>query len=353
MSEVGSGVLSATQVDALLAPFLDGRPLLIAVSGGPDSTALLLMAAEWAVRRGARVAAATVDHGLRPESASEALAVAALAARLGVPHAILLWEGAKPRTRVQERARETRYRLLVDHARKIGAAAIATAHHADDQAETVLFRLIRGSGVGGLAAMEATSARDGVTIARPLLSVAKRDLVAYCRARGAGFADDPSNHDRLFARPRLRALLGILGEEGLTVEGLGRLARRAAEAEEALERRTTEVEAKLGAAGPIDANILFAEPIAIVQRALVRRIAAAGGRDKNRIGLEKIEALALRLRDAVENRRALAANVGGALIRLSAKGTLSVAPEPARRRPTVSDGREAADERRKTSRSNL
>jgi tRNA(Ile)-lysidine synthase len=322
--------LSDARVDALFAP-LAGRAVLLAVSGGPDSTALLLMAAKWGARRGGRIVAATVDHGLRPASAAEAETVAALAAKLGVPHEIRVWTGAKPSTRVQERAREARYRLLVQHARAIGADAIATAHHADDQAETVLFRLIRGSGVAGLAGMEAISEREGVTVARPLLGVTKSELVSFCRSRGAAFAEDPSNADPRFARSRLRVLIERLGEEGLTAEGLVRLARRAAEADEALRRMTAEVEARLGADGPIDARALFAEPIAIVQRILARRIAKAGGRDESRIGLEKIEMIALRVGDATANRRALAANVGGALIRLSAKGKLTFAPEPPRR----------------------
>ncbi len=289
------------------------------------------MAAEWASRRSVPVAAATVDHGLRPESAAEADAVSMLAAKFGVPHKTLVWTGAKPSTRVQERAREARYRLLVGHARAIGSDTIATAHHADDQAETVLLRLLRGSGVAGLAGMEAMSQRDGVTIARPLLGLAKSDLVAICSSRGVVFADDPSNTDPRFARPRLRALFERLGDEGLRVNSLVRLARRAAEADEALEKWTGDVEARLGG-GPIDdARALFAEPIAIVQRVLARRIARVGGRDESRIGLEKIERLALRLGDATANGRALSVNVGGALIRLSAKGRLSFAPEPARR----------------------
>ena len=327
-----AGPLTAAQIDALFQPLLDTKTLLIAVSGGPDSTALLVMAAEWAARRGARIAAATVDHRLRPASAAEAEAVATLSAKLGVPHKTLAWTDAKPSTRVQERAREARYRLLIGHAHAIGADAIATAHHADDQAETVLFRLMRGSGVAGLSGMEAMSRRDRVTIARPLLGVAKRDLVAFCRSRGLAFADDPSNANPRFARPRLRALLDRLGEEGLNAEGLVRLARRAAEANEALERMTADVEARLGADGEIDARDLFAEPIAIIHRTLARRIGKAGGRDESRIGLEKIEALALRLREALADGRVLGANVGGALVRLSAKGGLSFAPEPARRR---------------------
>ena len=324
-------VLSAADVDLLLAPLGRAKRLLIAVSGGPDSTALLLMAAEWAGRRGKiRVEAATVDHGLRPESAEEAKSVAALCRRLGVAHRTLVWKGAKPTTRVQERAREARYRLLVDCARAIRADALVTAHHADDQAETVLFRLLHGSGVSGLRGIDALSARDGVTLARPLIGVKKRDLVAFVQARRTPFVDDPSNADPRYARTRLRALIARLSEEGLDAEALDRLARRAGETEAALARLTTLVEARLGGEGPIDARALYSEPIAIVQRILGSRIAATGGRDPSRLGLEKIEALASALRDALKERRALNANVGGTLVRLTAKGALRFAPEPAR-----------------------
>jgi len=324
--------LSTVQIDALFEPLGQARTLLVAVSGGPDSTALLLMAAEWARRRRrTRIEAATVDHGLRPESAEEAKEVGALCDRLGVAHRILQWRGAKPGSRLQERAREARYRLLLDHAKAIGADALLTAHHADDQAETVLFRLLRGSGLAGLRGMELTTAREGMTIARPLIGLKKRDLVAFAQARGAPFVDDPSNADPRFARTRLRALLAHLGEEGLGAEALDRLARRAGETEQALAHLTAEVEARLGSEGTIDARALYGAPIAIVQRILNLRIAAAGGRDPSRIGLEKIEALALSLREALRERRAYAANVGGALVRLTVKGRLSFAPEPARK----------------------
>jgi tRNA(Ile)-lysidine synthase len=324
--------LSSTDIDALFAPFGDAKALLIAVSGGPDSTALLLMAAEWAKRRGkTRIEAATVDHGLRPESANEATAVGEICARLGVDHRVLKWKGAKPTSRLQERAREARYRLLIDHAKAIGGEVLMTAHHADDQAETVLFRLLRGSGVAGLRGMDVISMRDGMTIARPLLGLKKRDLIAFAEARGAPFIDDPSNADPRFARTRLRALLVRLGEEGLDAQALDRLARRARETEEALARLTTEIEARIGLEGALDARALFAAPIAIAQRILTRRIAETGGRDASRIGLEKVETLATDLRDALEERRAYGANVGGAIVRLTAKGRLSFAPEPPRR----------------------
>ena len=289
------------------------------------------MAAEWSKRRGrTRIEAATVDHGLRAESADEAKAVAALCARLRVGHRVLQWKGVKPASRLQERAREARYRLLVDHAKAIGADALMTAHHADDQAETVLFRLLRGSGVAGLRGMDLMTARDGMTIARPLISLKKRDLIAFAHARGAPFVDDPSNTDPRFARTRLRSLLVRMGEEGLDAEALDRLARRARETEEALAHLTAEVEARIGSEGVLDARALFAAPIVIAHRILARRIAETGGRDISRIGLEKIETLALCLRDALKERRAYGATLGGALVRLTAKGRLTFAPEPPR-----------------------
>jgi tRNA(Ile)-lysidine synthase len=318
------------RIDALLAPLASAGPTLIAVSGGPDSTALLVMAAEWSMRARTRVFAATVDHRLRPESSAEAAGVAALSARLGVPHATLEWTGAKPSTRLQERAREARYRLLAAHAEAVGATTIATAHHLDDQGETVLFRLLRGSGVAGLAGMAATATLGDVTLVRPLLGVAKAELVAFCRARGATFVEDPSNTDPAYARTRLRALMGHLAGEGLDAHGLARLARRAGEADAALQRMTDDVEARLGG-DPIDARDLAAEPIAVVQRVLQRRIAAVGGRDESRIGLEKVEALAAELCRAAVHGGALTANVGGTLLRLTTRGRLEFVREPARR----------------------
>ncbi len=165
------------------------------MSGGPDSTALLWLAARWRARRkhGPTLIAVTVDHGLRPESAREARAVKRLAAKLDVAHRTVRWSGKKPETGIQQAAREARYRLLADAARKAGARHILTAHTLDDQAETVLFRLARGSGIAGLRGM------------------ARRALLAPPREggerRGGAFAT-PTR--RLARRPPLQGEVSLL-----------------------------------------------------------------------------------------------------------------------------------------------
>src|ERR1700678_708101 len=269
--------LTPEAIDVILAPLAEAAALLLTVSGGPDSTALLVMAASWARRRGGpRIAAATVDHGLRAEGADEARAVADLCRKLGVPHQTLIWRGEKPRTRLQERARDARYALLADHARAIDAEIVVTAHHLDDQAETVLFRLLRGSGLSGLAGIAARTTRDGLNLARPLLGLAKADLVAYCEEEGVSFVRDPANEDPRYARTRMRALMAMmLAAEGLDALALARLARRAAQVEDALARETAAAEARLRfvETGACEAATLFAEPTEIVQRLMTATIA--------------------------------------------------------------------------------
>ena len=194
-------------------------PLLIAVSGGPDSVALLLLARQVL---GARCVAATVDHGLRPEAAGEAAWVARLCSTLGVPHAVLT--GRLPerdgRTRnVSARARALRYALLRTHAEGIGAAAIATAHHADDQVETLVMRLNRGAGLAGMAGVRARS--DGIV--RPLLAWRRAELAAVVATCGIVPVDDPSNRDARFDRARLRSAIGDAA--WIEAEGWSRSAR--------------------------------------------------------------------------------------------------------------------------------
>lgn len=172
------------------------------MSGGPDSLALLMLAA--AACEG-RVAAATVDHGLRPESASEAAFVGAVCERIGVPHAVLPVSVPAGGEGLQGEARRARYRALEEWAQANGIATLLTAHHADDQAETLLMRLARGSGLSGLAGVRAMRAMGPVKLARPLLGWRRAELVAI--ARDLGPVDDPSNRDARFDRVRMRALL--------------------------------------------------------------------------------------------------------------------------------------------------
>ncbi len=230
------------------------RPLL-AVSGGPDSLALLLMMAEL---RPGRLAAATVDHGLRPEAAAEAAMVAALCATRNVPHAIvrparslhplaalegqqfvvggrvdtLMLPDGSP-SGLQARARETRYDALIAHAHADGCDVVFTAHHLDDQAETFLMRASRGSGVGGLAGVRRSTTWRGFPVYRPLLDWERRQLADVLRAADATAVDDPSNGDPAYDRTRYRALLA--SSPDLKAAGLARSAAALADASEALD----------------------------------------------------------------------------------------------------------------------
>lgn len=205
----------------------------LAVSGGPDSCALLVLAAAcWPDR----VCAATVDHGLRPEAVREAEAVAGLCARLSVPHAILpIALGAGPS--IQARARAGRYAALARWARAAGAGVLATAHHADDQAETMVMRLNRGAGVRGLAGMRPLAGVPGdplLPLARPLLGWRRAELAAVVRQAGIEPADDPSNRDSRFERVRVRQGLDGTGD-WLDPAGLATSAGHLADADAALE----------------------------------------------------------------------------------------------------------------------
>src|SRR3989475_9806863 len=204
--------ISAQQAKDLFAHWKAAPALVLAVSGGPDSLALMWLAARWrrALSRGPQLLAVTIDHGLRPEAAREARDVKRLARILDLPHRTMRWSGAKPKTGLPAAARMARYRLLMKAAQASGATHIFTAHTRDDQAETLLMRMLRGSGIAGLAAMARESERDGLWLARPLLDVPKSRLIATLGKAGINFADDPTNRDTAFTRPRLRALLPTL-----------------------------------------------------------------------------------------------------------------------------------------------
>jgi tRNA(Ile)-lysidine synthase len=318
--------LSAADARALFADLADYPALILAVSGGPDSTALLLLAARWrtALKRGPKLVAVTVDHGLRKEAATEALAVKRLARSLKVEHRTLRWRGRKPSTGLQQAARHERYRLLAEAARKSGARHVLTAHTLDDQAETVLMRLARGSGVSGLGAMTRLSPVPGshdIALVRPMLELRKAQLVATLCKAGVTFADDPSNRDPRFTRARLRAAMAGLEREGLKPERLALLARRVQRAEAALE---AVVDAAAGAliqgAWPEIGAVAFPLapltrlPAEVVLRLVGRAIAWTG--DEGSVELGKLESLCAGLSAS------LAASSGSARFRRTLAGAV-------------------------------
>ena len=207
---------------AAAGPFGPAPRVAVAVSGGADSMALLLLAKDWAP--GARIAALTVDHGLRAGSAAEAAQVAAWCASRRIPHCVLAWTGRKPSSGIQEASRDARYGLLAQWCRDRGFPHLLVGHHLEDQAETFLIRMQRGSGADGLAAMPSTTARDGVRIVRPLLGVASARLTAFLRAAGQPWIEDPSNEDPRFARVEARTRLADLRAAGMPAEAVGRAA---------------------------------------------------------------------------------------------------------------------------------
>ncbi|MGX5736593.1 tRNA lysidine(34) synthetase TilS [Bosea thiooxidans] len=340
LPEQGFPPVSVSEAGALFEGLSDEPALLVAVSGGPDSVALLALLAEWAGAPGRpKLHAATVDHGLRAESAAEAAAVAALCERLGVAHATLRWEGVKPATGLQAQARSARYALLAREAARLGGATLVTAHTLEDQAETLLMRLAHGSGPSGLIGMRARTAKEGVALARPLLAVPKARLVATAEARGLPFFRDPSNADQRFERVRWRETMPLLAELGLTTERLGRLAQRMARLDTAAARRAAEVfsSAKLAenASGEglnLRFDTLAAEPEEIVLRVLGLALDAVAPQGESYARLERLEDCAEALLAARRAGFALRRTLSGCIVSLGGDGVLALKPEGQRRR---------------------
>ncbi len=342
-------LIGPAELTRLFAP-LAGRRALLAVSGGPDSVALMRLAALWLEQGGAdggaQIFVATVDHGLRAESRAEAEAVGRWASALGLPHEILLWQGAKPQSRIQERARAARYALLRAHARSLGADYLLTAHHADDQAETILFRLLRGSGIAGLAGMQSETKQAGIMLYRPLLNISKKALVAYCEACAQPYIRDPSNENSAFARTRLRALLPLLEEAGLDAAGWARLGRRARRAEQALAAQAEQAGTKLEKIPVNDGFHIAAAslrhlPAEILLRVIAAEIAALGSGRPPR--LERLESLAQDLYAALRTGAHWHRTLGGVGFSLRADGLLTLQREKPRRRGRESAAAKASD----------
>jgi tRNA(Ile)-lysidine synthase len=340
---------------------------VLAVSGGPDSTALMLLAARWRKRhrRGPALTAVTVDHGLRPEARREAAAVKRLAARLGIVHRTLRWTGAKPSTGLQRKARDARYRLIAAAADRAKATCVLTAHTLDDQAETVLIRMTRGSGLTGLAGMARVrpllspaftdgagfgqgAAGASVFLVRPFLDIAKSRLIATLRAAKIAGADDPSNRDPRFTRARLRVLMPALAGEGLDARRFALLAQRVRRAEAAIEFAVAAAAAALSAGpwsarGPIvlDAEGFSGLPAEVALRLLGRAIARVG--DEGPVQLGKLESLTVALAAAAARPVRLRRTLAGAVVTLD-RGRLTIERAPARRNrvDSTTPGRSAA-----------
>jgi tRNA(Ile)-lysidine synthase len=350
MPDDDHSAISAQDAKRLFADWKGAPAVVLAVSGGPDSIALMWLAARWRrnLARGPRLIAVTVDHGLRAEAAREARDVKRLARTLDLPHRTVRWIGAKPKTGLPAAARAARYRLLAQAARTSGATHILTAHTRDDQAETLLMRMLRGSGIAGLAAMARQSERDGVLLARPFLHISKSQIVATLKKAKIGFADDPTNRDMNFTRPRLRALMPVLAAEGGDTRNLARLALRLARANAAVEVLADGAERYLAlrdgeaSRSRLDASTFkifdfkafAAIPEEVRVRLLQRAIDRFGHEGPSELG--KVEALLSALDQAGARKTGVAGpklkqTLAGALISL-VDGQIRIEPAPPRRR---------------------
>ncbi|WP_052715863.1 tRNA lysidine(34) synthetase TilS [Devosia chinhatensis] len=319
----------------LFAPASGHKVIGLAVSGGPDSLALMLLAQRWAtgLQDPPQLIVYSLDHGLRAEAAAEVAMVIAAAKSLGLEARALAWAGEKPQSGIQEAARIARYRLIGEAMRADRATLLLTAHHRADQAETVLMRLAHGSGVEGLRAMAPLTQVKGVPILRPLLDVEPASLAALLPGAGLTPAQDPSNHDMGYERVRWRRLLPTLAEEGLDSATLARFATRMAEADMALSQMADAAFEEwvrldgFGAASMPSAALLGLSP-AIGRRVLGRVLNIVGGRQKPR-ALGQVE----RLYDQIaETGLPRAATLMGAVIRIKGEA-LSISREPGRALP--------------------
>lgn len=277
--------LTAREFAAFMAgfgPFEPNPQLAVALSGGADSLALTVLLKGWLDNHGGSLLALTVDHGLRRGSAAEAAEVAALMRRLGIAHKILRWQGEKPAASRQAAARDARYGLLSRTCETRGVLHLCLAHHLEDQAETFLLRLGRGSGLDGLSAMAPVTETASLRLLRPLLTVPKDRLIDCLEARKLAWIEDPSNLDMGYARARLRHLLPEMAREGLTPGRLSAAARHLGRARTALEVDVATVLAR--AARPDPAGFVEIAPATLAEaprevslRALARCLMTVGG----------------------------------------------------------------------------
>ncbi len=245
--------------------------------------ALTWLAKAWQLESGCHLTALTVDHRLRSGSDREAHLVAEWMADWGLPHQILRWDGEKPVAGIQEAARHARYKLLTDWCRVNSADALLVAHTREDQAETFLLRLLRGSGADGLAGMRAASMVNGFPLLRPLLGVAKRDLKDELRDVGQDWIEDPSNQDERFTRVRVRRWAPKLSGLGLDADRLCRLAANFGALRSSFEDVTRHAVGALvtfdpGGWAELPQDVLCRAPDVLARRILVSLLRSVGGK---------------------------------------------------------------------------
>ena len=308
---------------------LAGRKgLLLAVSGGRDSTALMVLASRWKAdnKPPCAMMVATVDHGLRPEAEAETRLVAENAQSLGLDCRILKTTinrddgGPDHIGNIQARARQARYRCLADTAIECGFDTIVTAHHREDQAETFLLRLARGSGVYGLGAMQDFSRlfgveHDDIALARPLLTVGRADLESLVDDCGLSWVDDPSNEDMAFARVRIRSVTPVLAETGLTADRLAETAARLQRAGEALDHyASAHLKSNVAfddfGSAVVDIDPFLDAPAETALRALGRLLQAVGGSEYTP-RMDRLEGLMSALREALRNSASMRRTLNG------------------------------------------
>ncbi|MEM8578023.1 MAG: tRNA lysidine(34) synthetase TilS [Pseudomonadota bacterium] len=269
---------------AHLSAALGPRPparLGVAVSGGGDSVGLLCALDAWAQDQPTELSVISIDHGLRPAARDELRFVRDLCARLGVDHHIEYWSNWDGAGNLQSAARAARFALIADWAAGNEIDHVALGHTANDQAETLLMRLARGSGVDGLSGMAPQRRQNGVTWLRPLLGVLRRDLRAFLRARGETWSEDPSNEDTAFERVRMRDAMPLLEPLGLTAEGLAQVAANMQMARAALDVQTHAAGREIAVVDVGAVRVSYpgfaALPAEIARRLVVRAIMWLGG----------------------------------------------------------------------------
>jgi tRNA(Ile)-lysidine synthase len=316
--------------EAIFAPLAEFRRIGLAVSGGPDSLALLLLAAEFANQHAAheRFVVYSVDHGLRPEAAGEVAYVTETARKLGFAARALKWEGPKPATGTQQAARTARYGLIANAMAADEAEILLTAHHLGDQAETVLMRLAHGSGPEGLRGMDYFAEIAGLVVVRPLLGFDPADLAKVVAASNLKPVIDPSNSDTDYERVRWRRILPQLAALGLDARRLSRFANRMRDADRALASMALSTQTGLNSATgarSVERAVLVRLPRAVAIRVMANLLDQVSDGQKPH-DLAPIEVLTDRLRIETALKRT---SLHGCLI--SSDGTtIVVVREPGR-----------------------